>query len=165
MSVVQTLAHAFAPWQSVYSESAFVSTTVTTVHILSLLIGGGIAIATDRATLRAMRGSSADREYHLRELHSTHRVVVSALVVLFVSGVLLAAADIEAFLASPVFWLKLALLALLCANGLVLYRTEHRIRSSEDPPARLWKRLGISAQLSLGLWLLVAIAGTALLNL
>jgi hypothetical protein len=164
MNAVQALVTAFAPWQALYSDSKLVSTTVTTTHILALVVGGGIAIASDRSTLRALRGSPGERQYHLQELHSAHSVVISALAVLFVSGALLAAADIETFAASPIFWLKLGLVALLCSNGLWLYRTEHRIAALEEPAPALWRRLKWSAWISLTLWLLVAIAGTVLTN-
>ena len=41
---------------------------------------------------------------------------------------LLTAADLETFATSPVFWVKLGLVTLLLANGLVLERTESRLR-------------------------------------
>jgi len=41
-----------------------------------------------------------------------------------VTGVLLAAADVETFLPSVIFWVKLGLVALLVINGGVLTLTE-----------------------------------------
>jgi len=50
--------------------------------------------------------------------------VLVGLAALFVSGVLMAAADLDTFLPSPVFWLKLALATCLLINGAVLMRTD-----------------------------------------
>ena len=169
MGIVESLAAVFSPWQSLYSDSLALSTTVTTVHIVSLLLSGGLAIAADRATLRALRRPVEERALPLAELGSVHRPVVITLTVLMVSGLLLFAADVETFAVSWLFWVKMGLIVLLLANGAALYRTERRLGADledEDPdvPARLWSRLGRSARASLGLWLLVAVLGTVLTN-
>ena len=169
MGIVQGLAGAFSPWQSVFSDSLALSTTVTTVHIVSLLLSGGLAIAADRATLRALRRPVAERALPLAELGSVHRPVLITLTVLMVSGVLLFAADVETFAVSGLFWAKMGFIAVLLANGAGLYRTEKRLAMEdveEDPElsARLWRRLGRRARTSLALWLLVAVLGTVLTN-
>jgi uncharacterized membrane protein len=167
MTMVQTLAHAFAPWQSLYSDSKTVASVVTSVHLTGLLFGGGLAVAADRATLRAARREPSDRRRTLAELHSVHRPVLLALAVLFLSGVALAAADVETFAASPIFVLKLGLVALLLANGAVLERTERALRLTAGGPrreARLWRRLRMTAYLSLALWTSTVLAGTVLMN-
>jgi uncharacterized membrane protein YhaH (DUF805 family) len=92
------------------------------------------------------------------------------LAALFGSGVLLAAADVETFAASPAFWVKLALVALLVVNGAVLALTERRLRAegiaagrlSEDRP--LWRRLRVSTFCSIALWTATAVAGTVLIS-
>ena len=163
MNLIGTLARVFAPWQSLYAHSTVVSTIVTTVHLMMLLVGGGLAIAADRMTLRALSRPETDRAFLLKELGAVHRPIVIALALLVVSGAALAAADIEVFVSSPVFWIKLALLALLLINGLVLYRTEARLAARPSPASDpLWRRLGLTARLSLSLWLLTAVAGTVL---
>lgn len=172
MSMIQTLAGVTAPWQTLYSDSLAVSTTVTTVHIVSLVLGGGLAIAADRSTLRTLRRPEADRALPLAELGAVHRPVVLTLAVLLFSGLLLAAADVETFAGSRLFWAKMALVAALLVNGAALYRTEKRLArvlpavSEEDEAlkTRLWRRLGRRARASLGLWLLVAVLGTVLTN-
>jgi hypothetical protein len=166
MSPVTTLVQALAPWKSLYSDSKTVASVVTGVHLVGLLFGGGLAVAADRLTLRAMRRPAAERAETLRELHAVHRPVLVALALLFVSGVALAAADAETFLGSPIFWAKLGVVALLLANGAVLERTERALRQggAEERIPLLWRRLGISTRLSLALWTATVVMGTVLVN-
>lgn len=166
MSIVQSLVHVAAPWKSIYSDSSVVSTTVTTLHVVSMLVGGGLAIAADRMTLRALRHDLPDWRFHLAELHDVHRPVLIMLFTLFFTGVLMAAADLETFLTSPVFWLKLGLVTLLVANGAFVYHTETRVAEAtrEEPivTGSLGRRLRLSAVFSLALWLCTAVAGMVL---
>lgn len=166
MNLTDTLANLFAPWQSLYSDYTAVSTTVTTVHIVTLLLAGGLAIAADRAALRAVRSPATDRGHVLAELGAVHRPVLIALSALFVSGLLLAAADIEIFMDSKVFWFKMGLIVLLLVNGLVLRRIESRLVSPEDEEseARLWRGLAKRARTSMALWVVITVAGTVLTN-
>src|SRR4029077_17274011 len=55
-SLIATLAHWFAPWKALYSDSKLLETGVTSVHVVATLVGGGIAIAADRDNLRTMKG-------------------------------------------------------------------------------------------------------------
>jgi hypothetical protein len=155
-----------APWQSLYADSVVVSTAVTTAHVLSLVVGGGLAIAADRSTLRIARRPAADRLAHLEELRATHRPVLIALVALFASGVLIATADLETFVGSWVFWLKLGLVALLLANGVVLARAENALRRAGEQRLGatdlLWSRLRAASIASLTLWLVTAVVGEVL---
>ncbi len=160
---VHSIGQLLAPWQSLYSNSKVVSGAVTFVHLAALLFGGGFAVAADRATLRAARSSPERRRHFLQELATVHRPVVVALAILFCSGLLQAAADVETFATSPVFWAKLTLVALLLANGYVLTRTETRLRASggsaRDP---LWARLRRTAIASVVLWTAIVLVGTML---
>lgn len=122
------------------------ATATTALHIVALLIGGGIAVSADRTFLRSGR---------VDERAAAHRPVQVSLVVLFVSGVMMALADLETFLTSPFFWIKLALVAALIVNGLFLMRAE---RSSNIA------RLRATSRMSFTLWVLTAIAGTVLTN-
>jgi hypothetical protein len=161
--VVHALAHLLAPWQSLYGNSKAISGAVTFIHLAALLFGGGFAIAADRATLRTMRSSPERRWLLLHDLAAVHRPVIIALAVLFLSGLLLAAADIQTFAGSPVFWIKMGLVALLLGNGYRLNRTEAMLRESggrsRDP---LWNRLRHTAITSLMLWTTIVLAGTVL---
>lgn len=123
-------------WSDLYSESAVVSTTVTVLHIVAMLIGGGLAISADRATLRD------------EPIPDVHKNVIGALTVMAVTGVLMALGDLDEFLANPMFWVKLALVALLLINGAFVYK-------------RGGKRY---AKISYSLWVLTAIAGVVLTN-
>lgn len=160
-------AHFLAPWQAAYGDSTVISTTVTTVHVVALVFGAGLAMAADRATLRHTSRSDDDREHLLDEIGSTHRPVLIALAAMFASGVALAAADIKTFAESPVFWVKLGLIVLLLVNGAVLERTESGLKKGILSPMRsgiMWKRLRRSAVYSIALWTATIIAGTVLVN-
>lgn len=161
MPSITDLAAPFAGWSALYADSTLVSTTVTTIHILALLGAGGLALAADRLTLRA---TVPDASRIAEELRAVHRPVLVALTVLFISGLALATADLETFLASPVFWVKLGLVTLLLANGAGLARTESRVRASLPVTDALWRRLRMHAWVSLTLWALVTVAGTVLVN-
>ena len=170
MTIVPALVHAFAPWQSLYSNSKTVETAVTSTHLVAMLFGGGFAVAADRATLRAAGQDPDARRRVLHELGAVHRPVLIALAVLFVSGVALATADVGTFAKSPAFAAKLVLVALLLTNGFVLARTETALRGAPAPGAdepredRLWRRLRTTARLSLLLWTVTVVAGTVLVN-
>jgi hypothetical protein len=167
MTIVTQLVHALEPWKSLYSDSKVVSSIVTGIHLVGLLFGGGLAVAADRATLRALHRPKAERTALLGELHAVHRPVLVAITALFVSGIALAAADLETFLTTPVFYLKLGLVTLLLANGWMLERTERALRRAApgaDAETRLWHRLRTTAWLSLTLWASTVVAGTVLVN-
>jgi hypothetical protein len=167
MTLVHTLAHALLPWKSLYSDSRTVASAVTGVHLVGMLFGGGFAVAADRSTLRALRREPSDRARALAELHAVHRPVLLALGVMFLSGVALAAADLETFAGSPIFLLKLILVTFLLANGAILERTERALRLAIGGPGRetrLWRRLRTTTYLSLLLWTCTVVTGTVLVN-
>src|SRR5687767_7841234 len=115
--MIEWLASVFEPWQSFYSDSTAVSTSVLAIHLASLLIAGGFAVGADRATLLALKLSRGERHEHVHELHALHRPVLLALILLFGSGLLMFAADVEVYVRSVVFWAKMLLIGLLLANG------------------------------------------------
>jgi hypothetical protein len=138
---------------------------VITVHIISMLFAAGLAIAADRTTLRALRAGADVRRAHLEELAAVHRPVLIFLTLLFASGVLLFASDVETFATSPLFWGKMALIALLLVNGMVLQRTETGLRGvGTEDSAPLWRRLRTSSYASLTLWSATAVIGVVLAN-
>ncbi len=71
------------------------------------------------ATISATRTSSAPRATQLLLLKRTHRIVALGLVALAISGLLLFGADVQTFLYSRIFWLKMGLLVLLLCNGVL----------------------------------------------
>lgn len=161
-SLIETLTQWCAPWNAFYSDSRLAETAVMSLHLVAILLGGGLAIAADRTTLRAARLEPMAREGMLEELHAVHRPVLLALAVLLLSGVATAAADIATFSESPFFLVKLLLVMLLCANGAFLYRTEALLR--REASGRRWRQLSVASWLSLSLWVGTVIAGAALVN-
>jgi uncharacterized membrane protein len=158
-----------SPWQSAYSDSVALSTTVTALHLIGMLVGGGLALAADRATLRISNEQPGERERHLGELNAIHRPVLIALALLFVTGVAMVASDVVTFLTSPILWIKLTLVALLVINGVVLERIETSLRrdsteGTNDRHDRLWSRLRLNAVFSIALWIGTLVAGTVLVN-
>ena len=172
--LVAVLAGWLAPWQSAYSGSKLLETGVVSAHLVALLFGGGLAVAADRAMLRALRTGPAARDIALNDLRAAHRPVLIALGAQFVSGVALAAADVNTFANSPVFLVKLTLVTLLCINGAVLFHTEQALgrepadgttdRTVVGRTHRLWTRLRTTAWLSLTLWTCTVVTGIALVN-
>ena len=150
------------PWADYYSDSHFAQTVVTFAHVGALLVGGGIAIATDRGTLRAT--SDVDRRRHLMEVVQVHRVVLAALATVVVSGLLLLAADLETFWGSWIFWVKMSLVVLLLVNGARMQRIEASAARDTTVPTAHWGAIRGTALVSLALWLTITLAGVALIN-
>src|SRR5215468_1051986 len=117
MTAPDALVHLFKPWADFYSHSKTATSIVQYVHIGGLLMGGGLAIAADRGTLRAVRLAAHERSGHLRDLADVHRWVLTGLAAVVVSGLALLTADIETFFGSWVYWVKMALVVVLLANG------------------------------------------------
>ena len=157
------LARIAEPWNSVYSDSKAVSSAVLFLHLVPLLLAGGAALTADRATIRASRGSTEDRGRQLGDLARTHAVVLGGLALSFASGVLLFLSDVDEFLESPAFWVKLGLVGLLLLNGFMMTRTERALASNGDDGA-LWGRLRTISVLSLVLWIATTLAGVVLTN-
>jgi hypothetical protein len=163
---LQGIEHLLDPWKQVYSDSTVLSTSVTALHLLGMLFGGGLAIAADRTTL-LLRGENADqREQHLVDLNQLHRPVLIAIALQFVTGIAMLASDLKTFVASPFLWIKLGFVALLLINGVILERTESSLRKAFDGQrdAKLWGRLRFNAITSLVLWSATLVAGITLTN-
>jgi hypothetical protein len=71
------------------------------------------------------------------------------------------AADVETFLYSRFFWIKMGLLALLILNGAVL-RAAGRRAGQGDQSA--WQSMRTRALASMALWLLTTLGGVILPN-
>jgi hypothetical protein len=150
------------PWANFYGDSSLTQTIVTFAHVGGLLVGGGLAIAADRTTLRS--ASDVDRRRHLLEVAQLHRVVIAALAVILVSGLLLVTADLEAFWGSPVYWIKMVLVVSLLANGARMRAVERAAARDSVPSAAHWSAFRGTAMTSLVLWLSVTLLGVALIN-
>jgi hypothetical protein len=147
-------------WASAYSNSAVLRTALGFAHVGGLIAAAGAAFMIDRAILRAARAGSATRGAHLAELEASHPLVIGGLLVVIGSGLLLAGADLDTFLHSKMFWLKMALVVLLLANGWTLRRLG-RAAPAAHPSSRA---LGRAALMSMVLWTLTTLAGAALPN-
>jgi uncharacterized membrane protein len=150
------------PWADFYGDSHLAQTAVTYAHVAGLLVGGGTAIAADRVTLRV--SSEVDRRRHLLEVASLHRVVITSLIVMVLSGLLLLTADLETFWSSPVYWVKMGLVVGLLANGARMRGIERAAAADPVPTAAHWSAFRGTALTSLALWLATTLAGVALIN-
>jgi len=93
-------------------------------------------------------------------LQRSHRVVISAFVVIVVTGLLMALADVETYSVSTLFWTKMGLVALLMANGGFLTMAGRRAGQLESR----WPRRVIAASaISLMLWLAIVYASSWLM--
>jgi hypothetical protein len=149
-------------WSSVYSNHAALRTGIEFTHIAGLVAGGGCAITADLATIIAARAKSATLAVHLQLLRRTHPIVIAGLTALFISGLLLFAADVDTFWYSRIFWLKMGLVLALLVNGVVLVMNERTVAHAHGVA---WRRLHVVATASLVLWALTTLAGSALMNL
>lgn len=148
-------------WSSLYSDSAPLRTAVSFAHVGGLMVGGGCAIAADRTVLMAGRSGNEHRLFFLASLRTTHRVVLGALALVVFSGALLLGADLDAYLESSAFWIKMGLFAVLLANGVLVIRAERRAQHGD---ADGWRALRLASIASLLLWLATTLAGAALPN-
>lgn len=163
------------PWSDYFAESAYLPTTIVALHVLALFVGGGTAIAADRRVLLATPGTREGYQAAANELHTTHALVIGALVITVISGVALATSDVGTFLGSKIFWAKMATFGVLIANGLVMRRTESRVlwaattatamadHSTPLPSVTMpWARLKQSAAVSLMAWCAMVVFGAVL---
>ena len=90
-----------------------------------------------------------------------HGTVLVSFAIILVSGFLLMFADLDAYLQSPAFWIKMALVVALLANGAVL-RHAGRVAAAGNDGAH--RTLATAARISLGLWFATTLAGAVLPN-
>lgn len=155
--MVPDLSRLLAQWSHTYG-SVPVRTAVTYVHLVGVLVGGGMAVAADRASLR-LSPTEPDWVSQLDRLARVHRWVVTGLALVFASGVLMVLADFNGVLTSLVFWTKMGLVGLLLGNGYVRMRAESGLRQGASRGWRLFRR---SSMVSLALWFGILLAGTLL---
>jgi hypothetical protein len=165
MSAPAALVSLLEPWAHLYSDSKLIPTVVVFTHIAALVFAGGLAVTLDRATLRAARGSAELRWRQLDELRAAHRLVLTGLALSFATGVLLFTADVETYFSSWILWTKLTMIALLLGNGYAMTRLESRVGSTPNAADDMgWRRLRLTAALSMVLWFAIAFAGVALVE-
>jgi uncharacterized membrane protein len=150
-----------ANWASYYANHATARTVVAFAHVGALIAGAGAAVTADRTVLAV--ADPRDRRPQAERVQTTHRIVLIGLALVTVSGVLLFAADVATFLYSRMFWIKMALVVLLIANGVFVLRAERQVL--DQPDDIRWRRLRLAAAFSLALWFLTTLAGVALPNI
>jgi uncharacterized membrane protein len=148
-------------WGSFYANHAFIRTIVEFVHLGALVVAGGAALGADRGILAEARRGRRARRRQLVTLQRAHRVVIAGLLLMALSGSLLFASDVDTFLYSRMFWIKMSLIGLLLINGLILIAAEKRVMGGA-PEA--WRTLRFSACASVTLWLFTTLTGVALTN-
>jgi len=161
ISLLHAAAAAARPWADLYADSALVKAGVVFLHVGGLVAAGGFALFADRATLRLSGRPAFERQAWARELGTLHRPVLIGLAVVVLSGLLMLAADLEALLPSPFFWVKMAGFVLLLLNGRTLQRAARHLAETIDD-ARRWKALRRASLRSAGLWFVVLFLGTLL---
>lgn len=143
-----TLSDVLASWNGYYGNHQALSVTIRYVHLAALLVGGGTALALDREIF-GLRRSPTVRDAMIARVSAAHALVIGSLVFIVVSGLLMTAADVETYLASPTFWTKMALVAILLVNGAVLARAGH------GGAAARGRRLTVASVVSGTLWLVI----------
>jgi hypothetical protein len=145
-------------WSALYSDHQAVSVAVRFLHLAALLVGGGTALVADRHLLAVVSGDLMARDAALALAGASHRIVVPALALMAVTGLLMATADLETFLSSRLFWIKMSIVGLLLVNGVVLVLTERAAAAGTGE--RTWRRLRMVSLASVVLWLSALLAGT-----
>lgn len=178
-SAVESLTALAQPWADRVADSSVLATTIIVVHVVAIFAAGGLAVAADRAVLRATRVPSRDAgtagaavsdelRHTISELGATHGPVIVALTFAFASGLLLLLSDVGTFAVSRVFWSKLALIILLLANGIRLRRAEARLMQAKDgntvTVGRALRTLRGAAGFSLFAWFGIVLLGAILGN-
>ena len=147
-------------WSEYYGNHQAVSVAVRFIHLVGLVLGGGTALFIDRQVLRAARGNEEEKHEALRYLRNAHALVIPWLATLGITGILMTAADTETFLVSRVYWIKMAVVALLAVNGGVLLLAEKRVM--QLGAAKTWSRLVTVSTISFLLWIGALLMGILL---
>jgi len=141
-------------WSAYYSDHQMVSLLIRYLHLAALMVGGGTALAIDRVVLGTARTRTDDRRRAaFTAIKGSHRVVVPALAVVTASGILMAAADWDTFVASRLFWIKMISFGLLVVNGIALVAAERAY--AKDTDVTMWRRVVLASGTSCLLWLLI----------
>jgi len=150
-------------WAGFYQDSTPAQIGMQFLHIGGLVGSGGLAVASDRDLVRLRGASVTEREVHLARQHGVHGVVLAGLAIVTLSGVGFLLADLDTYLASKAFWIKMGLVVALLANGAWMVRLE---RSLVDDPRRdrQWARMRTAAIASLVLWFATTLLGAVLTN-
>jgi nitrate reductase gamma subunit len=147
-------------WSSYYDKHQAVSVLIRFLHLAAIVLGAGSALITDRRVLGASLRKSVNRDEVFATLRPDHLRVAVCMIVLGITGILMTAADSSTYFASKIFWVKMTLVALLLSNGAAIVLAERRI--GRVGVAIGWRRLAITAGVSVLLWLTILYMGVLL---
>ena len=147
MTIPAPVNHLVDWWSSYYGDHQAVSVTIRYLHLAALVVGGGAALTVDRSLWRAARERWSGGQT-IDTLNRSHGIVLAGLAVIVATGLLMALADVSTYAVSTLFWTKIALVALLLANGAGLTaigqrasasgasvpRSRRGVRGGERPP-------------------------------
>lgn len=156
--MIGAISHLIESWARVYGDQKMLSAAITFVHLAGILLAGGLAIATDRTSLR-LSSAAEDAPRELARLQTVHAWVIGGLAVTMAAGLLMMLADLATFLPSVLFWTKIGLIVLLLANGAVRSRAERALLSGSTGA---WRPFRLTSALSLVLWFAILLAGSFL---
>lgn len=147
-------------WASIYANSPATRSGIMFAHLGALVVGGGTAIATDLDAMRALRRPGDDANAEFSRLQGTHRLVISCLTIVVVSGMALMLADFDSYFSSTAFWIKMAGFVALIVNGAMLVKAPN----GAGDRASVRRRVRILTAASVTLWLLTTLLGTVVPN-
>jgi hypothetical protein len=156
--VFHAIGRLVAWWAHVYSDGKALSAAVLYLHLAGILVAGGVALATDRASLLLRPEAEPDLARELRRLAAVHRVVLAGLSVTVASGLLMFLSDVHTYVTSWLFWTKMTLILVLLGNGWLRLRAERALDNGLDA----WRRFRATSVTSVALWLGVLLAGAFL---
>lgn len=148
-------------WSELYRGSALVQFLAGLGHIVALLFAARFALAGDRAALRAERRPPGQRDALLAQIGRAHLPVLVGLFLALLTGLAQLLAQLDYLLPSPWWWLKVAGLVALLANGRILQLSAERLRAA-PADAGEWPRLRSAAKRSVALWSALVLIGLML---
>jgi hypothetical protein len=172
--MLETITTLLQPWADLYGDSKVLSTALIAIHVLSMFVGGGIAVAGDRRVLMSAPGTPDAYRAVAEDVKALHGVVIASMVLMVLSGLLLAASDFGTFGVSLVFWSKMATFGVLSINGLAIRRSEQRVLNAAQSTTEFsvigkdlefpWISLRRGSWISVACWLLTVFLGVLLTN-
>ena len=147
-------------WARLYNDHKAVSDAVTFAHLAGILVGGGVAVASDRAAIQLARTSDVPYVPPLGG-RAVHRWVVAGLAVITASGLGMLFADLHTYITAPLFWVKMGLTLILIGNGWVRMKAEEAVLAGVAGARSRFRHTSVA---SLALWLVILLAGVMLVT-
>jgi len=144
-------------WASYYADRKMVSAAVTSVHLAGILLGGGLSVASDRASFYLVPDVEC-LQRDLGRLYAVHKWVIGGLGLTISTGLLMLFADLHTYVTSPLYWTKMGLFVLLLANGTLRLRAEIALQHGRTA----WRAFHRTSAASMVLWFMVLLCGAFL---